>query len=84
MPLYEFACQSCGEHFEELATVDETPACPVCGASDPERLLSNISPPPRMGLRGAEARRSDSLRRAREEQRLQRRAQRRERETHGG
>jgi len=83
MPLYEFECAACGRRFEELAAANAEPACPACGAPGPKRLLSNISPPPKVGLRGAEARRSDALRRTREEQRQERRAQRRDREARG-
>jgi putative FmdB family regulatory protein len=83
MPLYEFRCGACGERFEELVTGAAKPTCPACGAPDPERQFSGISPPPKMGLTGTEARRSDAVRRAREEQRRERRAQRREREKGG-
>jgi hypothetical protein len=61
----------------------ETPPCPACGTPNPQRLYSNVSPPPRVGLRGLAARRSNALRRAREEQRKERRALRRDRETRG-
>jgi putative FmdB family regulatory protein len=83
MPLYEFECRACGRRFEELVTATREPVCPACGELEPDRLLSNISPPPKVGLRGAEARRSDAVRRAREEQRQERRAERREREARG-
>jgi putative FmdB family regulatory protein len=83
MPLYEFECGACARRFEELASAPSEPVCPACGAPGPNRLLSTFSPPPKVGLRGAEARRSDAVRRAREEQRQERRAQRRERETRG-
>jgi putative FmdB family regulatory protein len=83
MPLYEFECRACGRRFEELVTASQKPLCPACGQPEPDRLLSNISPPPKMGLRGAEARRSDAVRLAREEQRQARRAERREREARG-
>lgn len=83
VPLYEFACAACGERFEALAAPSERPHCPACGAVEPRRLYSPISPPPRLGLRGAAARRSNALRRAREEQRRERREQRRERAQDG-
>ena len=83
MPLFEYECQTCGTRFEELVMNGDTPPCPACGAADPQRLYSNVSPPPRMGLRGLAARRSNAVRRAREEQRQERRAQRRDRETRG-
>ena len=45
MPLYAFACKECGHEFETLVRIDETPACPACGAEAPERLLSLIAKP---------------------------------------
>jgi hypothetical protein len=69
--------------FEELVRGEAVPACPACGARDPERLLSSISPPLRFGLRGVEARRSNASRRVREEQRREQRALRRARQTDG-
>lgn len=78
MPLYDFRCSSCGEQFEELVSPTTSPPCPSCGAPDPERLLGSFAGPFTVGLRGAEARRSDAVRRAREEQRRERRAKRAE------
>lgn len=40
MPMYEFACQQCGQTFEELVSGDEHPACPQCGSAKTEKLLS--------------------------------------------
>jgi putative FmdB family regulatory protein len=39
MPLYEFRCR-CGHRFDELVKLGETPVCPSCGYSKPERLFS--------------------------------------------
>ena len=79
MPLYDFECRACGERFEELvAHVDLLPPCPACGAAEVQRLLSPIAPPLRIGLRGADARRSNATRRAREEQRREGFARKRE------
>ena len=78
MPLYDFACRSCGEHFEARAAMDGPgPACPACGAPEPERLISGFATSRSPGLRGAPAARSNATRRLREEQRAERRAQRR-------
>jgi putative FmdB family regulatory protein len=34
VPIYEYACMSCEEHFEELVRSDEqVVACPSCGAA---------------------------------------------------
>lgn len=40
MPLYEYCCRACGHTFETLVRTSDTPACPACGATDLERLLS--------------------------------------------
>jgi len=40
IPIYEYACQGCGETFEALIRRDEKPACPACGSADLERLFS--------------------------------------------
>lgn len=41
MPLYEYACQSCGGKFELLIrNASETPRCPECDSSRLEKLLS--------------------------------------------
>lgn len=41
MPLYEYACEKCGHHFEKIESVNapETKKCPKCGGKAP-RLLS--------------------------------------------
>lgn len=83
MPIYDFRCDSCGTEFEELVRATETPPCPSCGAADPRRLLSQVSPPQRIGLRGMEAKRSDATRGAREERKREERAARRDSERKG-
>ncbi len=41
MPVYEYACMSCEQHFEELVRMDaDAPPCPHCGAEDVLRQLS--------------------------------------------
>ena len=40
MPIYEYACTSCGERFELLVLGSTAPACPSCESRDLERLLS--------------------------------------------
>jgi putative FmdB family regulatory protein len=46
MPIYEFECHACGEHFDQLVlpwiaeTVSATPECPSCHTTDVGRVLS--------------------------------------------
>ena len=40
MPLYEYQCLSCGQHFELLVRGSEKPACPSCRGVDLQQLLS--------------------------------------------
>jgi len=42
MPLYEYECQSCGEHVERIQRVDDAPLseCPKCGG--PLRRLLGV------------------------------------------
>lgn len=40
MPLYEYRCRACSHEFEQIVKLGETPPCPACSASDPERLFS--------------------------------------------
>lgn len=52
MPIYEYRCEQCEEVFEELilrSSDAETVACPRCGTSHPERLLSAASVSNRAG-----------------------------------
>ena len=79
MPIHDFLCGSCGLEFEELVRPGQLPECPRCGAPEPRKLLSQVAPTPRIGLRGAEARRSDATRKAREERERAERAAKRER-----
>ena len=43
MPIYEYACPSCGHEFEYLIMGSESPACPECGAEKLEKKLSLFS-----------------------------------------
>lgn len=40
MPLYEYRCQSCARDFEALVRPGDTPACPSCGSTGLDRLIS--------------------------------------------
>ncbi len=45
MPIYEYACQDCGQHFEMLVRSDTVPACPQCHSTQLEKQLSVIAKP---------------------------------------
>ncbi len=50
MPIYEFACESCGHRFEELVGshvgLDASDvACPECGSAEVERQVSTSYAP---------------------------------------
>ena len=42
MPIYELACDECGNQFERIVSFSSTvlPACPTCGSVEVMRLLS--------------------------------------------
>ena len=40
MPLYEYACKACANHFEALVRSSESPSCPACHSTTIERKLS--------------------------------------------
>jgi putative FmdB family regulatory protein len=43
MPLFEYRCTHCQHEFEALVRDATWPACPECGAAQPEKLLSAVS-----------------------------------------
>lgn len=40
MPIYEYACSKCSQEFEQLVRNGEQVACPECGSTRLEKLLS--------------------------------------------
>ncbi len=42
MPIYEYACQECGDEFEELvsASTEKNPQCPSCNSYKTEKKMS--------------------------------------------
>lgn len=40
MPIYEYACQHCGNEFEALVRSDTTPVCPSCRSTELKKRLS--------------------------------------------
>lgn len=45
MPIYDYRCSTCGQHFELLVRSSDTPACPHCAGTALERQLSRPAPP---------------------------------------
>ena len=45
MPIYDYQCSDCGNTFEMLVKREAAPACPKCGSSHLEKLLSIPAPP---------------------------------------
>jgi putative FmdB family regulatory protein len=49
MPIYEYRCSQCGKvfghRFRTLKAAEEggSPPCPLCGASEVERLISSVA-----------------------------------------
>lgn len=44
MPIYEFVCKKCGEHFEALVSIgkEKSVSCHECGSKDIQKLLSSF------------------------------------------
>ena len=67
MPIYEFACESCGHRFEELVgshvgREEADVVCPECGSAECERLLSTSYAPLRRQLTPNQRRRLEDKR----------------------
>ncbi len=46
MPLYEFVCSSCGQHFEKMmrfSEIAQQPECPSCRSVDTRKQISMIA-----------------------------------------
>lgn len=44
MPIYDYACPTCEERFDELVSFEASaPPCPSCGGEESERLLSTFA-----------------------------------------
>lgn len=55
MPFYSYQCQTCDNTFQTLVYPDETPACPSCGGTKLEQMLSLIARPAKGGMSDAPA-----------------------------
>ena len=40
MPIYDFLCPACGNKFEQLVKLNETPQCPACSSPETERQFT--------------------------------------------
>jgi putative FmdB family regulatory protein len=47
MPMYEYACRSCGHEFETLVRGADTPSCAQCASDKLEKKLSVFASPGR-------------------------------------
>lgn len=45
MPIYEYACRSCGHEFETLVRGAEAPSCARCASPELEKKLSVFASP---------------------------------------
>jgi putative FmdB family regulatory protein len=60
VPIYEFRCERCGGHFEELVEVGtETIGCRSCGAERTTRVYSAQGPPFKLVKTGGELRKQE-------------------------
>lgn len=50
MPLYGYHCAQCDKNVELLIGFNDTSACPTCGSTSMQRLMSGMAPP---GIRSA-------------------------------
>lgn len=67
MPIYEFACEACGQRFEELVgppagTSEAEVRCPACGSDRLERLVANSYAPIHRRLTPRQKRRLEAKR----------------------
>jgi putative FmdB family regulatory protein len=54
MPLYEFDCDTCHHHSEQLIrSSHDQPLCPRCGSAKMTKLLSSIAVPVIQGGKGS-------------------------------
>lgn len=47
MPLYEYHCPACDNHFELLVRSSTVPACPKCGSTTLDKCITAPTPPGR-------------------------------------
>jgi putative FmdB family regulatory protein len=40
MPLYDYHCTACGQHFEALVRAGQTPVCTRCGSAALDKQIS--------------------------------------------
>lgn len=49
MPIYEYACRSCGHEFETLVRASDTPSCAQCASPELDKKLSVFAAPAPQG-----------------------------------
>jgi putative FmdB family regulatory protein len=49
MPYFDYHCKACDKTFELLVFSGDTPACPTCGNTDLEKLISLPAPQGKSG-----------------------------------
>ncbi|GLU32180.1 zinc ribbon domain-containing protein [Trinickia caryophylli] len=57
MPLHDYVCRDCSQHFEALVRSGATAVCPHCGSTSLEKQVSAPAPPGRSKAIVAAARR---------------------------
>ncbi|MFL6179976.1 MAG: FmdB family zinc ribbon protein [Actinomycetes bacterium] len=55
MPMFEYACRGCGQHFEAFVTASRAASCPSCQGEDLQKLLSSPGMVGTSGRRETEA-----------------------------
>jgi putative FmdB family regulatory protein len=45
MPIYNYQCRDCHQHFEKLVRADSTPSCPHCSSASLEKQVSAPTAP---------------------------------------
>ena len=83
MALLDFECEVCGARFEELVLGNRAVVCPECGAGEVRRLYSPIGAAPKVSMRRAAMRDSDSRRKEREASRKEKFVERRKKRATG-
>lgn len=58
MPLYEYVCSSCGQHFDKMvrfSELDQQPECPHCHSNETRKQISTFATPSANGYSASTA-----------------------------